>query len=348
MIEDEWSPDKGFKGEEDVPSQYAPLVVATDLGVSLDWENLRTTLAEKHAAAKKWFPELLLKKSNLLFPLRIWDLASKDHQKFKAAYFNDEAIAFAMLFIISNHLVPFPVPTPSLYCMLHVGIHPPAISSTDIALSYLVGIHNLSPNHRESLPILHGTEMIDLVRQIGDKESSPLAVAFYDNMIKAGKMQHYFDAKPKWRESTLAEFGQHPDDAPQWLCRTLVKYGLRVLQVLERQFLRLSQLGYIKGESATMVMSSRIAQWEDPKMQAVITEKSLEFMKLHIDSEEHFNKKENQPEDMRPFPSLEEAKACDVFHYGINLKYAEFVLWQFQARVRYPPPAEEEETEEAV
>jgi hypothetical protein len=107
--------------------------------------------------------------------------------------------------------------------------------------------------------------------------------------------------------------------------------------------MRLSQLGYVKGESATLIMSSRLLQWEDAKVKATIREKSLEFMTLHIQSEDHFSKPENQPKEMLPPPSVEELKSCEIFHYGINLKYAEFELWHFQARLRFPPPNEEEE-----
>jgi hypothetical protein len=331
VIDDEWSPDTGFKGEEAVPTFYSPLIISHAAGISLDWETLRTTLAEKHKEAGKWFPEILLRNSSVLFPLRVWNSELKEHREFKAAYFNADAIADAMLFVISNNLVPFPIPTPSLYCMLHAGSHPPVLTSTDLGMSYLVGIFNLSPSSKDSLPFLNSAAMIELVREIGDKESRPLAEAFSENVLKKGKMQRYFS---KERDGS----------APEWLARVFVKYGIRVLQLLERQMFRLTPLGYVKNESATMAMCSRLADWDEPEVKKLVTEKCLQLMDLVLESGDHFVNPENWPGKMLPPPSREDVANCEVFYYGVNLKYAEFMLWHFQANNRFPVVVPEEKT----
>jgi hypothetical protein len=215
--------------------------------------------------------------------------------------------------------------------MMNAGPHPVTSTSTDIAWSYLVAIYNLSPEHRESLPLLHGAEMVELVRQIGNKEVNPLAAAFIENMLQSGMMQHYFSP-------------DRHEDAPKTLCLSLVQYGIRVIQVLERQFLRLSPLGYVKGESARLCMSSRLSTWEYETTQKLVTTKSLEYMDLIQKTDEYFTAPEHWPSAMTIPPSREYVEKGETFHYGINLKYAEFILWRLHARVRFPPP-EEPETE---
>jgi hypothetical protein len=328
MLESDWTPENGFKEEESVPLYYSPLIIPHPDGISLDWANLYGTLAEKHAEQKKWFPELLLKNSNILFPLPIWNLEHHSHVEFKAAYLNDDAIESALTFIISNHIVPFPIPTPTLYCMLHAGIHPKTTLSTDVAMSYLVGIYNLGPEHIQSLPLLHGKEVVELIKQIGDKEANPLAAALVDNTFKSGKLQHYFKS-------------DRHESAPRWLSLVLVQYSLRVLQVLERQLLRFSALGYVKGESSELAMSSRISQWEEEPIQQHVTTESLKYMDIMLKSDDYYVLPINWPPSMTHPPRREEVENCKEFYYGINVKYAEFMLWNLHARIRFPPPEEE-------
>jgi hypothetical protein len=322
MLEDNWTPEAGFKGEEAVPSTYSPLIVSKPNGVSLDWGSLLTTLAEKHADEKKWFPDLMLRKGNLLFPLRVWDQNLEEHRELKAAWFNDEASAYAVLYMLSNNFVPFPIPTTTLQCMLYAGFHPKTSLSTNIAITYLTGMHNLGQDHKETAPILHGAGMLDLVRQIGNKEADPVATAFYQNTMSSGMLQHYFD-------------NQRHEDAPRFLCLTIVQYGLRLLQILERQFLRLSQLGYVKGESSQLCMSSRLSDWEDEGTKRSVTAKCLEFMDLVLVPEDTWAKPESWPACMTPPPTREEVEKCTLFHYGVNAKYAEFILWRLHARIRF-------------
>jgi hypothetical protein len=174
--------------------------------------------------------------------------------------------------------------------------------------------------------------MVELIRTIGNRESDPLAIAFFQNTMSSGMLQRYFDS-------------QRHESAPRFLCLTLVQYGLRLLQVLERQFLRLSQLGYVKDESSVLRMSSRLSDWEDPKVKARVTAKSLEFMDLVTTPEDHYTNPENWPPEMMPPPSREDVEKCAIFHYGINSKYAEFILWRLHARIRFE---EVEETAAAV
>jgi len=45
-------------------------------------------------------------------------------------------------------------------------------------------------------------------------------------------------------------------------------------------------------------------------------------------------------------PSREDVEKCETFHFGINTKYAEFVLWNIHARIRFPAPETTKKEEE--
>ena len=308
-----WSAESGFQGEQR-PVRCEPLIVKNGDMVHFDWENLHGDLEERCAAADVWFPKRIQERS-LIFPIPMHD------EKFYEHFFNSDALLFAKQFILANTMVPFKIPTPSLYCMLVGSRHPESILSTDVALLYLVVIFNLSPPEG-SAPGMQPSQIIEMMQSLGDREANPLAAALFSNLMRSGMMQHYFMAD------------RHAD-APDWLCRLFAMYTLRMMQVLERQVLRLSPLGYVENESAQMAMST--VQSNDT---TGVTAGCVQLYQLQM-VDDHFEKPENRPAEMTALPSLEEIKESNFLH-GINVKYAESVLWYLQARLRFPPPMTEE------
>lgn len=309
-----WSPEVGFDDRRLYPE---PLIVKAEGKVNFDWDHLQTDLKERCEAQKCWFPEAILQR-NILFPIPI------GNTEFYESFFNAEALIWAKQFLLANTLIPFRIPTPAVYCMLMPGRHDETMLSTDIALLYLVVIYNMSPSGKTA-PGLQPPEIIKMMQDIGDRESAPLASAFFATAMRSGMMQHYF----------------MPDrhaDAPQWLCRILAMYTLRMLQLLERQVLRLSSLGYIRDESAQLAMCTRSCVDNT----AGVTGASAQLYKLQM-CDDYFENPANRPAQMTELPSLEQIEQSN-FHLGINVKYAESVLWYLQARLRFPPPAPEEQT----
>jgi len=271
-----WTPEAGFKDEEEnKPALYTPFIVELkDLDkVSVDWENLRGDLRERCEKEGKWFPSRLTR-NNILFPLPVWNKDNKEHVEFEEKFFNPEAIIWAKMFMLQNTMVPFYIPTPTLYCALHKNALPSKTLSTEVAIAYLITIFNLSPNTPDGLAILNSKEMIEVIHEIGDRENNPLATALHRNLFESGMMQHYFKE-------------DRHEKAPETLCLILVQYGLRSLQVIERQFLRFGPLTYKKDQTDILCMSTRIVTSapQTSEWTKTTTENCLRLYDLQVDED---------------------------------------------------------------
>ena len=327
-----WGPEHGFvddpKPEQGDELFYQPLIVhnVEEDTVAFNWEQLKDGLKEQCEKAERWFPDQLLE-TNWMFPLPLYSKENPKHTEFKQAWYNKDVIVRTKEFILSNHLVPFLMPTPAFFSMMFYGKHPAYVLSTEVAREYLIAVFNMSPMHGLAAPGQQPREIIDLIMQVGDKESNPVAQAFFNNTMNCGMMQHYF-------------MDDRHASAPDALCRILVQYTLRTLQVIERQMLRLSPLFYVKEESARATMSTRTLAELTETQRAQVTKASVQLYKLQFDESEYYAKSENQPKEMPAPPSAEQVAECTDFHAGLNLAYAECALWYLQASQRFPAPLE--------
>jgi hypothetical protein len=217
-----WSPEHGFEDSKLVNPQHRPIVELSADGrtLEIDWENLFTTVKTKCEEGKIYFPTSL-ERDKWMFPI------DGKNEKVVRLFADVEQAKWSNLMFLMQDCAVFMVHTPTLWCLMNpIKKAPLTVPSSDVICFYYIVVKVFS-----AMTIEKSLADAARIQRIADEEMKPLQYTFFENLLGCGAFQHYFTDKRDPRASEL-------------LCREFVQYTIRVIQVLERQILRLSVLGF--------------------------------------------------------------------------------------------------------
>ena len=318
-----WTPESGFSDSRLDEPQYRPIVEETDDGAGLrvDWEHLDTEVKERCSQAGQFYPERLAL-DRWMFPIPL------DTGKVAALFAEKETIVWSNLMFIYQDAVPFLIHTPTLFALMNPTKDcPKYITTSDAICFYYSAVKIFS-----AIPMDKTLDDNARIQRIADAEYNVLGAAMFKNLLGSGMFQHYFTEKRDPR-------------AGQQLCRELVQYTLRMMQVLERQLLRLSVLGFNEKSTALLGASTAIPEVEG--LFGATRELSARFWKQRLALMDMTFSQEYHP-DAAPVPTVEHIESADEAHFGASLAYCEAILWYVQSRYMNPDafaPAPQEESD---
>jgi len=243
-----WSPEHGFEDSKLANPQHRPLVEVSADGQNLeiDWENLFTTVKTKCEEGKIYFPTSL-ERDKWMFPI------DGKNEKIVRLFADVEQAKWSNLMFLMQDCAVFMVHTPTLWCLMNpIKKAPLTVPSSDVICFYYIVVKVFS-----AMTIEKSLADAARIQRIADEEMKPIQYTFFENLLGCGAFQHYFTDKRDPRASEL-------------LCREFIQYTFRVIQVLERQILRLSVLGFREETSGLLGICTAIPSNEIPQVKKEI------------------------------------------------------------------------------
>jgi len=320
-----WSPEHGFEDSKLANPQHRPLVEISADGQNLeiDWENLFTTVKTKCEEGKIYFPNSL-ERDKWMFPI------DGKNEKIVRLFADVEQAKWSNLMFLMQDCAVFMVHTPTLWCLMNpIKKAPLTVPSSDVICFYYIVVKVFS-----AMTIEKSLADAARIQRIADEEMKPIQYTFFENLLGCGAFQHYFTDKRDPRASEL-------------LCREFIQYTFRVIQVLERQILRLSVVGFreetsgllgictavpstgAKKEIKKADVSNLITKEDEARdLAALFWQGRLQLHDMKFSSEFH--------PDKAPVPTAADIKESTTSFYGVNLVSCEALLWYVQSRYHFP------------
>lgn len=303
-----WSPEDGFVDSKRERPQYYPIVQLTENEQLpfVDWENLHSKVRQQCEKENLYFPLGVLR-DKWMFPINSQDI------KIATLFNDDEQIKWANLMFIIMDCAVFYVHTPTLWCLMNpVKESPKTVLTSDVILFYLIIIKVFSAMTLEKT--LADTQRI---QHIADTEMNPVSATQFENILGSGifQPQNYFSENRDPR-------------APELLCREFVTYTLRVIEVLERQILRLSIIGFREKTSGQLGICTVLPP--DPKLDEV-RKYSATFWNNRLQMPDMRFSDDIHPTKV-PVPTPERIATDEQSFHGVSLAACEALLWYIQSR----------------
>jgi len=304
-----WSAETGFIDDPHKHSVYQPLITQTDGLVWVDWANL-AECRKKCETEKVYFPKKIMDISdnrNCIFPLSFMTLKDPKHKEIHDIFFNQPVMDSALLFLLETRVVPFYIHTPTLFTMLMPGKMKDKVISTNVIYTYFCCIKNLMITNDDGESFYSPKKIIDLITETTMAETKTTILQLQQNLCNSGMMQHYFMPDRHYL-------------APLELAKILVQYTLRIIQIMERQLLRLSTIGFKPQKSENLCSTGQIpfVLTDEQKLEVSAACNKLIRVETAIQNQE---KKETT--GIMPHKD-------DIQHtiaHGTSIQYCENILW---------------------
>lgn len=262
-----WSPETGFEDDPNKNAYCKPLVTHENGRV---WCNIgeHVEIRKKCEEAKTYFPVKILNrtdKRNFLFPMSFFTPTNDDQKEFHNLFYNEELKKKASMFLFETKVLPFYIHTPALFTLMIPGRVLDRMLSTEIIYQYFCIIQNLVLKCEEGDRTFNPDVVANTVIDDAVEEMRVVAAALKQNLCGSGMMQHYFTEK------------KHKD-APTELVKLFIQYTIRVIQIMERQILKLTALNFKPGKSETLCLSGKIPITLTEEQQTRLEETSKKFL----------------------------------------------------------------------